>query len=677
MTLITAILLVTLLTSLLIGRVKTDRKMWFALAGIGINAVATTLPALQALGGIPTEAMLGGNHITGPIPIRIDGLSAWFMLTIHLISLTGVLYGISYLKGYRATSGKTTLHACALVVLHASLTLLCVVQNSLIFLILWEMMAISAFILVIFENEKMATLKAGINYLIQSHISIVFLMTAFIWIAVQTGSYDFKSMGSYLTDKHPLTGYLLLMMLLVGFAFKAGFVPFHTWLPLAHPAAPAHVSGIMSGLIVKIGIFGILRMGLLLPAGHLPVGQTILMLSLATGIYGILNATVHRDYKRMLAYCTIDNIGIIGIGIGIGFIGLGTQSPTVCYLGFGGALLHVLNHAIFKSLLFMAAGNIYQQTHTLNMEHLGGLFRRMPQTGFIFLAGALAIGGIPPFSGFISEFCIYSGILEGFDHGNIALLSSYILAFGGLSLIGGLSVMTFTKSFGIIFLGTPRRALPHPVEESPLMMRVPLYILAAAMGLMMVFPHRLMELTGDITCALLPSHLPSIDMGSHQQTFIHIAWASAAFIVTGIVVWQLRRVITTRHPSKQSPTWGCAYTAPTSKCQYTGKSFAKPLAKHFNLILREHKRFRPLAEGERYPQESRHYMSHYSDAVQERVITPLNKRLLYAANYIKFIQNGKVQWYVLYGLLFIVLIVGIGWWQSLTTLFHEIITNHP
>jgi formate hydrogenlyase subunit 3/multisubunit Na+/H+ antiporter MnhD subunit len=208
-----------------------------------------------------------------------------------------------------------------------------------------------------------------------------------------------------------------------------------------------------------------------LRADFLVIGNIILTLSILTGLFGIMNAAVHRDFKKMLAYCTIENIGIIGVGIGTGLIGIENNQGMLVFFGFGGALLHVLNHSLFKSLLFYSAGAVYSQTHTRDMDKLGGLIKKMPKTALLFLAGSVAIGGLPPLNGFVSEFLIYSGILNGISSGGISQVTLMILTFAAMSLIGGISILAFTKTFGTIFLGSPRQTFNHePHEVSSLML---------------------------------------------------------------------------------------------------------------------------------------------------------------------------------------------------------------
>ena len=372
-------------------------------------AVSSSVIAFNAVNGPMFEVILPGNQIFGQIPLRIDALSAWMILIINFTFITGVLYGTGYLRHYRDKPKNIRIHQLLFIILHLSMILVCSVQNFIAFLIVWEIMAGSAFLLIIFESWNKSTVKAGLNYFIQSHVGVLFIMISFIWVIVQTGSTDFNAIRTFSEHMPGPVSITLFFLLFIGFGFKAGFVPFHTWLPYAHPAAPAHISGMMSGVIIKLGIFGILRILLLIHTGYLVIGEIILLFSIVSGLYGVILAIVQHNLKKLLAYHSIENIGIIGIGIGIGTIGIGLHNDFLAIAGFAGGLLHILNHSLFKSLLFYGAGSVYQQTGTLDVEKLGGLVKKMPHTAGLFLIAALAICGLPPLNGFISEFLIFSG----------------------------------------------------------------------------------------------------------------------------------------------------------------------------------------------------------------------------------------------------------------------------
>ena len=634
--------------------VPVKMKAYAASCAVVLNAIATSWLAIVVLAGQTVSFTFYGGSIMGDIIIRIDELSAWFILIINFTCITGVFYGTGYLKTYDNPSKKLTMHWILYILFQLSMVWVCMIQHGLVFLIAWEVMSLSSMMLVIFDANNPKTLKAGINYLVQMHISVVFLTLGFVWLYFQTGSFSFDTFTTYFGMNNNIW---LFLVFFAGFGLKAGFIPFHSWLPHAHPAAPSHISGVMSGVIVKLGIYGIFRVASYLKSDYLVLGEIVIILSVLTGLYGIINAAVHRDFKKMLAYCTIENIGIIGIGIGIGLIGLGNNVPVLYYLGFGGALLHVLNHSLFKSLLFYSAGSVYQQTHTRDMEKLGGLIKSMPRTAVIFLIGSIAIGGIPPFNGFISEFLIYSGLIEGLKLQSMDQIIIMVLSFAGLSVIGGLSILTFTKTFGTIFLGNQRQPLAHKPHEVSSIMLVPQYIIIVLMLSVSLFPQIYLGVIGNILTGFTKNTVVPMpwEFTGYISIMRDISLYSLLFIAITGTFWGIRVFIMRGRPQITGPTWGCGYTAPTSKIQYTAKSFSKSLSKMFNFIVIERKQYEELKKGEIFPKNKK-YVSHYHDFFEFRFIHVVTNQLIYAANYFKFIQNGRIQSYVLYGIVFILAI---------------------
>ncbi|OFY83349.1 MAG: hypothetical protein A3F72_20345 [Bacteroidetes bacterium RIFCSPLOWO2_12_FULL_35_15] len=616
-------------------------------------AVVTSIPALNALNGNPIDIIISGTSFLGNIPLRIDALSAWFMLIINLTCINGALYGIGYMKPYQEQKTNLSLHWVLFLIFQSSMLWVCMLQHSLAFLVAWELMSLSSLLLVMFEHHKIETIKAGLNYLVQMHIGVVFLTVAFIWVYFSEASFDFHGISSFFSST---TNIWLFLLFFIGFGIKAGFIPLHSWLPHAHPAAPSHISGVMSGVIVKLGIYGILRVALMLNSDFVLIGESILVLSILTGIYGILNAAIHRDFKKMLAYCTIENIGIIGAGIGLALIGKGINNPVLFVLGLSGALLHILNHSLFKSLLFFSAGSVYQQTHIRDMEKLGGLIHKMPQTAALFLIGALAIGGLPPLNGFVSEFLIYNGFLNGIKTMGLMHSTLMTLSLAGLALIGGLSLLTFTKSFGILFLGSPRENLHHQPQEVSWVMRVPQYIIILIMVSIGVFPQIYFAVVLNLISSVSP--LIQIDSSAFQTTtslMSSVGTYSLLFFAVLILVLIVRNIFVRKRPAEYNSTWGCAYIAPSSKMQYTGKSFSKTLGKLLGFIVTEKKKFNELTTQEIFP-KTRTHSSHYIDFFEHNIIHRITDRLLHSLNYFQFIQNGKTQMYVLYGVFFIIIV---------------------
>lgn len=648
---------------ILIPFIPTKGKAVFNFIFVLLIAVITSIPALEALSGKALDITISGTVFFGDIPLRIDGLSAWFILIINLTCVNGALYGIGYMKPYSEQKSNLSLHWILFLVFHSSMLWVCMLQHSLAFLMAWELMSLSSLLLVVFDHQNKEVIKAGLNYLIQMHLGVVFLTIAFIWVYFSQGSFDFHAISRFFnTDKNSW----LFLLFFLGFGIKAGFIPLHSWLPHAHPAAPSHISGVMSGVIVKLGIYGIIRVALMLNNDLVLIGESLLVLSLLTGIFGILNATVHRDFKKMLAYCTIENIGIIGIGIGLALIGKGLNNPLLYILGLSAALMHTLNHSLFKSLLFFSAGSVYQQTHTRDMEKLGGLIHKMPQTAFFFLIGALAIGGLPPFNGFISEFLIYNGFLNGIQNAGLFHATLMALGLAGLAIIGALSVLTFTKSFSAIFLGSPRQEMHHPPNEVSLAMRLPQVLIIGIMVSIALFPNFYLS---PIIQAISPNlilDLHTSDQNAFQamiQLMTNIGHYSFLFLIILLIVFLTRQFFVRNRPMEVNATWGCGYIAPNSKMQYTGKSFSKSLGKLAGFVLIEKKKYTELSQDEIFP-ETRNHSSRYFDFFEDKFMNRINDRLLFFMNYFQFIQNGRTQMYVLYGVFFII-IVFLGTWFNL------------
>lgn len=648
-------LIVLLTGGLAITLLPAKFKSIAAIISVSLISILASTLAIFALTHQSIEILVHAGSFIGIVPIRIDALSAWFMLIISFVTLTGVFYGAGYLKSYHPISALSSLHWLFFLLFQSSMLWVCMVQNGIAFILVWEIMSISSLFLVVFDHTNSRVIKAGINYMVQMHLSVVFLSIGFIWVYFKTGSWDFNAIQTYFS-LYPNIG--LFIIFFIGFGIKAGFIGLHTWLPHAHPAAPSHVSGVMSGVIVKLGIFGIFRMISFLSSDFLILGVMLIVLSLITGLFGIMNASIHRDFKKLLAYCTIENIGIIGIGMGLGLIGIARNQSILYFLGFGGALLHVLNHSLFKSLLFYSSGSVYQQTHTRDANKLGGLLKLMPQTGSLFLIASIAIAGIPPLNGFISEFLIYFGLLKGIQFPGLAQSTLMIVSLAGLSIIGGISVLTFTKTFSVIFLGTARQELPHKVHEVSSLMLFPQYLSLAAMLLVAFFPIWFLK----IPLAILNGHfatgftLEISEFLGYTSLLKNVSLYSLLFIGIVLVVLGIRYLLNRSKLVQTDATWGCAYPAAKPDMQYTGKSYTKTFSRLFSFLLLEKKEYKELTVSEVFPSK-RKYSSHYTDIFENKLIDPFNKFLNRFINLFTFIQNGRIQTYVIYGIVFILAVL--------------------
>lgn len=655
-------LLLLMLSSLLIFAVPVRLKYALTFILLLSTIIISSFWAIQAF---QSDFMI---HLSIQWPLKfgypiliIDKLSAFFILVINFTLLTGFLYSNGYLKSYKGQKPKIqfSLHYFAFLWLGFSMILVSIIRDSMSFLVAWELMTVSSFILVIFDSDDRNVLKAGINYLIQMHIGFLMLMTAFLIPETIYGTSSFDGIAIYFTRHDNLPLFLLFF---IGFGIKAGFVPLHTWLPQAHPAAPSHVSGIMSGVMIKMGIFGILRIMGFLKEDFLVIGIIVLVVSIISGLYGVMMAIVQHDLKRLLAYHSIENIGIIGIGIGIGMIGLSTNNQALAFLGFSGGLLHILNHSLFKSLLFYNAGGVYKATHTRNLEKLGGLVKKMPTSALLFLIGALAICGLPPFNGFISEYLIYSGLFSSLAHGGIYESIILLLSIIGLTLIGGLAIFCFTKAFSIVYLGQARSQSTEKAMESSTMMLLPQIMIAVVIlfiGLGSVF------FIGSI--ASISSDLFNIHWAVTTETPVilnlgKISLIGGVFVLLSVGIILLRRLAMHRRTVDQGPTWGCGYTAGSHKQQYTATSFADNYSSLAKPIIGGKKDMIAIEETEFFPL-ARKFESHNEDSIQKNGIEKPVSRMMDWLKKLAIMQTGQIQHYILYAFVFMILIFLLTYFQ--------------
>jgi hydrogenase-4 component B len=419
-------------------------------------------------------------------------------------------------------------------------------------------------------------------------------------------------------------------------------------------------------------VYGLLRILPEIGGDVLFMGMTVMIISVFSGVFGILNASLHRDLKRMLAYCTIENIGVIGLGIGLGLVGLGIAQPTLFYLGFGGALLHTLNHALVKPLLFFGTGSVYRQTHSRDMDMLGGLSRLMPKTTVLFVVAALGVCAIPPLNGFYSEFMVYNALVDGLGGLGIGLSIVMVLSLGGLALMGGMALFTFAKTIGTAFLGTARHQYHQKIIEVPFSMLWPQYMLMGAVLAVAVVPAFF------VASSMMAFDKLGVAKGMGASSQVVVLESIGVFFFIGFLVmaialaiWLVRRQVIAHQSQTVSATWGCGYVGESSKLQYTGKAFGKPLGKMFGFLVWENKRYKELASSDLFP-SARSYVSHYIDFFDRRFVTPIADGVLRSVNYLNFIQNGKVQSYVLYGVLFIVAVFVItyinSFWEAVSVL---------
>ncbi|MBS1148881.1 MAG: hyfB [Myxococcaceae bacterium] len=617
-----------------------------------VCVVMTTLPIL-AQPGTELRDVFTWSYPVDQIAVHLDALGAFFLVWSLPMVLLGSIYAVGYLRPSFGTR-HVGAHFALLNLTALSFLMIYTLESAIVFLLGWEIAAVCAWLLVIWDYGNQKIRFAGFNYLVSTHLGLFFLVAALMVLHSQTGSMDFESFSTFLNTPSTLrdTTFLLLV---IAFGLKSAFFPFHTWLPRAHSAAPAHVSALMSGVIHKAGLFGLLRFTLLIKNPEAWMGWTLIGFSALSAVVGALYSTSQRDLKRLLGYSSTENVGIAGMAFGVGTLGLCWQQPTLVALGFTGGILHILNHAIFKCLLFYAAGGVYQSTHTVDLERLGGLLRKLPWVGLCFLVGGLAIAGMPGLNGFTSEFLIFGSLLEPVPVGGLER-TALVFAAAVLAMVGGISAFAVVRSFGLTFLGVPRDPAVHPKTPTHPAMLLTMGVHAAgilAIGLAPDLAFRLVAAPARLFTQLVPAAAPrAVDPVALLAPIANLA-ALLIVIVGGLVL--LRGWLATRAPARTHVTWSCGYPAPTARIQYTGTSFTAPLSRLFAGVL-------PMLRREKlpvgpFPQSGDYLHTHSVDAVERRMFELIgNSDQLVTETAAKISEESRLS----FGLGLLVLVIMIG-----------------
>ena len=648
--------LIILSLSFLVFFIPKSLKYYYTLFILTCGIILTSVWCFGVLNGnnqqIDIQLYISFFHRS--FVLTIDSLSAFFIVVVNITVFIGFLYARGYLQPYYQSKNalRFSIHYFSYLWLYLSMIMVVMIRDGLSFLIVWELMALSSFLLVIFDAEDRIIMKTGISYLIQMHVGMFFILISFLIVDKATGQMSFDALRLYFSSH---SNFLLFILFFIGFGIKAGFIPMHTWLPEAHPAAPSHVSGVMSGVMIKMGIYGILRVIMSVQNDLLLIGLIVLSVSLASGVFGVMMAIVQHDLKRLLAYHSVENIGIIGIGIGLGVIGLATNNTALSLLGFSGGLLHVMNHSLFKSLLFFNAGSVYQATHTRNIEQMGGLMKKMPYTAIFFLIGSLAICGLPPFNGFISEYLIYIGMFKSLSAANlyqsIVILSSIV----GLALIGGLAIFCFTKAFGIVFLGEARSEKASMAKEVSRGMIFPQFITVAF--IIMIGLASVLFVKPVFNIISQAFRLPDMTLvaNSSVNNLTQISILSGIFVITIVILLVYRHFYLKMKQIDIGPTWGCGYTAGTSKQQYTATSYTYNYNHLAKPLLQTKKIMDDIRDDEIFPGK-RTFESHSDDIFKKLLI---DKPIDWFSSLLKKIavmQTGQIQHYILYAFVYMLIV---------------------
>jgi hydrogenase-4 component B len=618
--------------------------------GVAFMAAGCLLGAFDALGRLISGQTWGISFPylnTFSLVFQMDALASFFLAAIFFIAFLAAIYSFHYLDQAQ-NALRTAVHYFFFSFLVASMALVVVAANLITFLLAWEIMSLSSFFLVVYHFETAENRLAGYLYFAFSQAGVLFIFAAFGIIYAHTGSFNFKDAAAL-----PETAKVIVFALaFIGFGSKAGVFPLHVWLPHAHPAAPSHISAVMSGVMIKCGIYGILRTYAMLD-WHTPIFSYIVLIAgMVSGILGVVYALGQHDLKCLLAYHSVENIGIILIGLGVGMLGVAVGKPVMAVLGFTGGLLHVLNHAIFKSLLFMGAGMVQHKTGTRSIDVLGGLIKKMKITGATFVIASVAIVGLPPLNGFVSEFLIYLGGFQGVAQKKDEL-AVCLLAIISLAVIGGLALACFTKVVGVIFQGEPRSREARNVNEKGITMVIPIIILAACCVLIGVLPGFCVTLAVKAVGAL-GLHYVRIPL----EPFIAMTANITRAVVLGAAVFALIAVLRflfyRGKPVARSVTWGCGFTQPNVKMQYTGSSYAASILEFFRPVA-------PLSEEHtairgRFPTVSS-YHSHTHDLAERHLVPAVVRFVMWLFDKLRWLQHGDIHLYIGYILLAIAVLL--------------------
>ncbi len=621
------------------------------LVGGALLGIAAALPVL--LGGPTSLLRIDWGQPHAALALRLDPLAAFFLVPVLSVPALGALYGLAYWP--QAEPGRRGARLQAWYgVLAGSMAAVVLADNALLFLFAWEVMALGGFFLVRSDADRKDAQKASWIYLAAAHVGSFALFALFAAVGGARGSFDFAAWAAL-----PATGAgWLAVLALVGFGIKAGIVPLHFWLPGAHAAAPSHVSAVMSGVLLKTGVYGLLRTAGFFEAPPAAWGGLLLVLGGASGVLGVALALAQHDLKRLLAYHSVENIGIITMGVGLAMVGRSLGDPELVLLGFGGGVLHVVNHALFKSLLFLGAGSVQHATGTRDLERLGGLARAMPWTAGLFLVGAAAISGLPPLNGFVSEWLVALGAVSALDLPAFDRAAFVVLVAPTLALVGALAAACFVKVQGTVFLGNPRTDDAARAHESPRAMLVPMAVLAAACVSIGLLPSLLVPALSRAAAAWagvpVERLAPAAGLAAGSAGMVSVV----ASVLAGalLLAWLARRRLGS---AGASTTWGCGYAYPTPRMAYTGSSFAQILNHGFRWALLPRVRLAPprgiFPTGARFSTEPR-------EAVLDLALVPAVRDYVQATSRIRRLVAGRLH---LQALLVLATLVAMLAWRLL------------
>ncbi len=607
-------------------------------AAFGLSATMAIL-----LGQQDASTASFDGFMFGPLSFRLDALASCFLLPVFGVPVLLAWYGLGYFNERDRRAQARRLRAF-FGLLAAAMTLVLVAADGIALLIAWEAMAITAFFLIGTEDDDEEARAASWVYLVAAHIGALVLFLYFAFLHRETGSFAWDEAR----EIAPHAATILFVLAVVGFGLKAGLAPMHVWLPGAHATAPSHVSAVLSGVVLKVGVYGVLRAGTVLGPPVAEWGYLLMFLGCASAVFGALNAVAQNDLKRMLAYSSVENVGVIFIGIGAAFVGQAMGHVEVAMLGLAGALLHVLNHSVMKPLAFLAAGSVLHATSTRRFERLGGLGAKLGATSRRMLIAVLSLSAVPPLNGFVSELLVFLALFR--IAGSDGAPRAAAFAAAALAFASAVALAAFARMFAATFLGQPRSDVVARAHEIPASMRMPMTCLAiacVAIGFLSRFVAPLLERAvhaagmGDGSPALIDL-APLVEL-----SFVGLVLVGLFFVIFGVLRIRARS-------AKKSVTWDCGYAKPSARMQYTASSSSQMLAEAASWVVPK-RSAAPRIAGV-FPEKSELSSTVDDDPLLERGVQPWFRRLASALNRVRILQQGRTGIYVLYVLVVLVVL---------------------
>ncbi|HKU33755.1 MAG TPA: hydrogenase 4 subunit B [Candidatus Nitrosotalea sp.] len=632
-----------------------------------IGSIFTIMFSIGVITGKPITWMIPNAVPFFDLEIFVDGISAFFLLIIGIVSFAVSLYSIGYSKEYQIEK-RTAALGFLFNIFVLSMILVVSSNNAFFFLVFWESMSLTSFFLVIYDHDKEENLKSGMTYLVMTHLGTAFIFASFLLGYIQTGSFSFDSF------RHGSAGFplfvknLVFIFAFIGFGTKAGMVPLHGWLPKAHPSAPSNISALMSAVMIKIGIYGIIRTifdfsGFGVSPDFVWWGMLLIVFGSASAIVGVLYAVVERDIKRALAFSSIENIGIILVGLGLSVVFASFQLTAFAVLALVASMYHTINHAVFKGLLFMGAGSVVSATHTKNIEHLGGLVKQMPWTALLFLIGAISISGLPPFNGFVSEWFTMQSLLSSHHIPSTILQISIAFASLPFALTIGIAAATFVKLFGMTFLSKARSKHAIHTKEVSRSMILGMSILAAACVLLGVVPYLGTSL---ISTAFHLSSQPSSPFdsvsiqNSSGKSFANLSMPVVVIILSSVLVaiFGFIRVIGGNTKKTAYGTWDCGFGGLNERMEYTPTSLSQPIRAVFKVFFKPHNQTEKESFGENpYLLKTVKIETVVKNIFEEMLYAPMVSSFVFFFDKVRRLQTGKINAYLLYIMITLVLLL--------------------